>query len=150
METVRSATPWHLWVVGLLALMFTAFGGYDYTMSQLGDRDYIAAAMGPMGVDPDVALAHMEAFPLWMDFVWAIGVWGGVAGALLLLFRSRFAYPVLLMALVAFIVSNAYGIANPIPGMDPSAVFMPVAVIFVVMVGLVLYARAMRRRGVLR
>ena len=150
MDTVRTAAPWHLWVVGVLALLFTAFGGYDYTMSQLGDREYIAAAMGPMGVDPDAALAHMEAFPLWMDFVWAIGVWGGVAGALLLLFRSRYAYPVLLTAFVAFIVSNIYGIANPIPGMDPSAVLVPVAVIFVVMLGLVFYARAMRRRGVLR
>jgi hypothetical protein len=30
-------TPWHLWVVGILSLLWNAFGGYDYTMTQLRD-----------------------------------------------------------------------------------------------------------------
>ena len=146
----RVDTPWHLWVVGIAALLFTAFGGYDYTMTQLGDRDYIEAMMGPMGVETDTALAYFEAFPIWMEVVWAIGVWGAAAGAVLLLLRRRLAYPVLIVSFAAFVISNLHGFANPIPGMDPTATLLPVAVIFVVMLGLILYTREMRRRGVLR
>ena len=151
MKTVRPATPWHLWVIGIVALLFTSYGCYDYYMTQIGNREYIAAAMGPMGIDTDEALRYFEAFPIWMEFVWAIGVWGGLAGALLLLIRSRFAYPVWVVSLVAFVVSNVYGMANPIPGMrDPSMMYVMVAVIFAVMLGLTFYARRMTAAGVLR
>ncbi|KLE33870.1 hypothetical protein [Aurantiacibacter luteus] len=148
---VRASAPWHLWLVGLLALLFTALGGYDYTMSQLGDRDYIASVLGGTGVDIDTAVAYFAGFPLWMDIVWAIGVWGAVAASVLLLLRSRLAFPVFAVSLAAFLVSNIYGLANPLPGMaNNAATYGPVAVVFVVMVFFTLYARAMARRGVLR
>lgn len=147
----RPATPWHLWLIGILALLFTLFGGYDYYMSQIGDRAYIEAAVGGMGIDVDAAVDYFANFPLWMDLVWAIGVWGGVAGAVLLLLRSRFAFPVWLVSLIALVVSNAYGFINPIPGItDPRPTYMAIAVVFVIMLALTLYARAMAKRGVLR
>ena len=143
--------PWHLWVVGLLALLFTLFGAYDYTMSQMGDREYIAAAMEPMGVNADDAVAYFSSFPLWADFVWAMGVWGGVAGAVLLALRSRFAVPAFIVSLVGLLLSNAYSLSNPIAGMADSAVpYVAVVVIAAVMVALTIYAHRMRRRGVLR
>ena len=139
--------PWHLWVVGLLGLLFTLFGAYDYTMSQLGDRDYIAAAMEPMGVNADDAVAYFSGFPLWADFVWALGVWGAV----LLLLRSRFAVPAFIVSLVELVLSNAYSLTNPMEGMtDSAATYVAVAVVAAVMVALTVYARRMRRRGVLR
>ena len=143
--------PWHLWVVGLLGLLFTLFGAYDYTMSQLGDRDYIAAAMEPMGVNADDAVAYFSGFPLWADFVWALGVWGAVAGAVLLLLRSRFAVPAFIVSLVGLVLSNAYSLTNPMEGMtDSAATYVAVAVVAAVMVALTVYAHRMRRRGVLR
>ncbi|GGD56550.1 hypothetical protein GRI62_02715 [Erythrobacter arachoides] len=149
-EPLREPAPWHLWPVGLLALLFTAFGGYDYVMSQLGDRDYMAAVTGGMGVDVDVAVAYFAGFPLWLDFAWAIGVWGAVAGSILLLRRRRWAVPAFAVSLVAFVVTNSYGIANPLPGMQINAMTLgPVLAVFVVLLLLTLYARAMARRGVL-
>ncbi len=147
----QADTPWHLWVVGALALLFTAFGGYDYTMSQMGDREYIAAAVGGMGIDVDAAVEYFSTFPLWMDFVWAIGVWGGVLGAVLLLLRNRLAFPVWAVSLAALVVSNIYGFIEPIPGItDPTPTYAAIAIVFVVMLALTLYARAMAARGVLR
>ncbi len=29
----RGATPWHLWAIGGLSLLWNAFGTYDYVMS---------------------------------------------------------------------------------------------------------------------
>lgn len=146
-----TATPWHLWVVGAIALIFTAFGGYDYTMSQMGDREYIAAAVGGMGIDVDAAVEYFANFPLWMDFVWAIGVWGGVLGAVLLLLRNKLAFPVWVTSLAALVISNIYGFVDPIPGVtDPTPTYIAIAIVFAVMLCLTLYARAMAAKGVLR
>ena len=148
--TDRVSAPWHLWVVGVVALLFTLFGGYDYTMSQLGDRAYIESAVGGMGIDVDAAVTYFSSFPLWMDMVWAIGVWGGVAGAVLLLARNRLAFPVWLVSLAALVISNAYGFIEPLPGItDPTPTYLAIATVFVTMLLLTLYARAMARRGVL-
>ena len=146
-----AAVPWHLWVVGVLALMFTAFGAYDYVMSQLGDRAYIGAAVEPMGIDTDVAVTYFSSFPFWADFIWAIGVWGAVAGSLLLLARRAWAYPAYLASLLGLVGSNAYGVANPVPGMtDSSMSYAMIAVVFAIMVALAVYARTQREQGVLR
>lgn len=150
-ESAEGATPWHLWVVGILAVMFTAFGAYDYVMSQVGDRAYIGAAVEPFGIDTDVAVAYFSSFPFWADFIWAIGVWGAVAGSLLLLARRAWAYPAYLASLAGLIGSNVYGIANPVPGMtDSSMTYAMIAVVFAVMVALAVYARTQRENGVLR
>ncbi|WAT19013.1 hypothetical protein OZN62_05455 [Aurantiacibacter sp. MUD11] len=147
----RPATPWHLWLIAILAVLFTLFGCYDYYMSQIGDREYIEAAVGGMGIDVDAAVVYFANFPLWMDLVWAIGVWGGLAGAALLLLRSRFAYPVWAVSLLALIVSNIYGFIEPIPGItDPRPTYMAIAMVFIIMLLLTLYARAMAKKGVLR
>ena len=29
-------TPWHLWVVGVLTLLWNSVGGFSYTMTRLG------------------------------------------------------------------------------------------------------------------
>lgn len=34
----RVATPWHLWVVGVVAVLWNAFGCWDYTMTHLKGR----------------------------------------------------------------------------------------------------------------
>ena len=100
------SAPWHLWVVGVLAVMFTAFGAYDYVMSQLGDRAYIGAMVEPAGIETEVAVAYFSSFPFWADLVWAIGVWGAVAGSLLLLARRAWAYPAYLASLAGLVASN--------------------------------------------
>lgn len=147
----RVPVPWHLWLVGAFALLFTAFGGYDYYMSQIGDRAYIEAAVAPFGIDTDAAVEYFSTFPFWLDLVWAIGVWGGVLGSILLLLRKRIAYPCYAVSLAALVVSNVYGFVNPMPGMtDPGATLIAVAVVFTVMLALTFYARAMGRKGALR
>jgi hypothetical protein len=142
--------PWHLWVIGVLALMFTAFGAYDYLMSQLGDRAYIGAMVKPFGIDTDVGVAYFSSFPLCADFVWAIGVWGAVGGSILLLARRAWAYPAYLASLAGLVASNGYAVIHPVPGMtDSSMSYATIAVVGAVMVALTLYARTQKDRGVL-
>ncbi|MBA3270972.1 MAG: hypothetical protein H0T71_10715, partial [Acidobacteria bacterium] len=37
-------TPWHLWLVGVLAALFNAIGAFDYVMSLAQGSSYMANA----------------------------------------------------------------------------------------------------------
>ncbi len=138
------ATPRHLWVVGLLALLWNGAGAFDYVMTESRNAAYLESFTGEQ-------LAYFASFPAWMIACWALAVWGGVAGSVLLLRRKRLAVPVFAASLAAMVIVSVYnfGLSNglAIMGRD-AAVFS--AVIFVVAVALLLYARWLARRGVLR
>ena len=74
-QAVSARAPAHLWIVGILSLLWTSFGAYDYTMSNMRS----AAYLGKMG-DPAVILAWMDSMPLYAKVGWALGVWAAVLG----------------------------------------------------------------------
>jgi hypothetical protein len=104
-------------------------------------------------VDPNAMLAWVDAFPLYAQFGWGLGVWGGLLGSLLLLMRNRWAVLAFGLSLVGAILGLGYQIvaAPPLPGAegDPMMEVIPY-VIIAIAIGLFLYARAMRAKGVLR
>ncbi len=153
MESVatRASAPWHLWVVGVLSLLWNAFGGYDYIMSQTRNLAYMRAMTEPYGFDAQVAVGYFDSFPIWADTAWAIGVWGSVLGSLLLLGRSRYAFHAFLASLMGLLATMAYQLANPMPGLTDSGLAVGMSVLIaVVIVLLAWYVRAMTRYGVLR
>src|SRR3546814_16652880 len=75
-------TPWHLWAVGIVSLLWNAFGAFDYVMTKLRNPEYMAA------FTPEQQ-SFFYSFPLWANVGWALGVWGSVLGSVLLLGRSR-------------------------------------------------------------
>ena len=139
----RPATPWHFWLVTLLALLWNGFGGYDYTMSHLEGEAYYRQ----MGMS-EAVIGAMRSYPVWMHAVWAVGVWGSVLGSLLLLSRSRWAFLAFAVSTLGAVGSLAYNLVTP--GM--AEVMSPVmpAVIVVICLGFVWYAKVMTKRGVLR
>ena len=83
-------TPWHLWVIGIVALLWNLVGAYDYLMTQTENAAY-------MGRFTAEQLEYWYGFPTWVVASWAIAVWGGVLGAVLLLLKKRLAAPVFLV-----------------------------------------------------
>lgn len=147
MATAQPApTPKHLWAIGILSLLWNAFGAYDYAMSHIGGLAYFES----MGLDA-AAFAWFEAFPAWATAAWAIGVWVSVAGAILLLLRSRYAAPAFLLSLLGSLVSFAYQFTSDRPAsmQGGAAAVMPV-VILILIVGQWYYARRQAAAGVLR
>ena len=120
-EAVSTRTPVHLWIVGILSLLWSCFGAYDYVMSHMRDTHYIASAMP--GVDPTAALAWMDAFPIYAKVGWALGVWGGLLGAILLLIRSRYALWAFALSMIGIVLSIGYQlVAGPkLPGAPQGA-----------------------------
>ena len=140
---MTTATPWHLWAVGGLALLWNGFGGYDYVMTQTANAAYLAQ------YTPEQR-AYFDSFPMWMEAVWAIGVWGGVLGSVLLLMRSKWAFHAFLASLVAFAVSVVYGQTSGGAAVMGTTGMIFSAVIFLLGLGFVMYSRMMSRKGVLR
>ena len=144
-------TPIHLWIVGGLATLWNCFGAYDYTMTRMRDTDYLAKMMPT--VDPNATLAWVDSFPIWAQAGWALGVWAGLAGGVLLLLRSRWAVWALGLSMVGAVLGLGYQIvaAPPLAGVGEDMMFkvMPYVIILVTL-ALFLYARAMEKRGVLR
>ena len=142
--------PMHLWIVGILSLLWGAFGAYDYLMTRMRNTDYLASMMPD--ADPQAVLAWVDAFPTWAQFGWGLGVWMGLLGAVLLLVRSQYAFWAFALSFIGAILGLGYQLAAapPMPGMEgPMATLMPIVIILVA-AGLTLYARAQRASGVLR
>ena len=140
----RAATvPKHLWIIGVLTLLWNLMGAYDYLMTQTRNAAYLAKF-------DQAQLDYYFGFPVWVEAFWALAVWGGVLGSILLLLRKRLAVPVFLVSLVSMVVTavHNFGFYDAMEMMGTSGFLFTVA-IFLVALGLWLYARAMRNRRVL-
>jgi hypothetical protein len=142
---MESRTPVHLWIVAALATIWNAFGCFDYLMTQTRNEQYLAHFTDPQRV-------YFDSFPLWMEFAWAFGVWGGLAGSLLLLARSRHAVAAFGLSLAGLAASTVYQyvLNSPPEDMMTGAMIGMNVVIWIVAIALLVYAVRMRRNGVLR
>jgi hypothetical protein len=90
----------------------------------------------------------MEARPLWMVAAYAIAVWVGLAGSILLLMRRKIAEPLLLVSLIAAVLTFApYAIvpkvSNLVSTNDIAVAFVVVAITWTIY----WFARHSRQRG---
>ena len=144
----RAATPWHLWLVGLLSLAWNGYGAFDYIQTTTRGEAYMrAAGMG------DEMIAYYTAMPTWMYVPWTLGVWGAVIGSLLLLARSRWAVHAFALSLIGAAISLVYSkFINPPPALPPQLAMMEWMpyVIALIAAFLAWYAWTMAKKGVLR
>ncbi len=149
-EAVSARTPAHLWIVGILSLLWSCFGAYDYVMTRMHNMDYLKSSMP--GVDPQVALDWIDGMPMFAQFGWALGVWSGLLGSLLLLMRSRFAVWAFAASMLGIVLGIGYQLvaAPPLPGASGTMYQVMPYVIIVVGVALLAFSQAMARKGVLR
>jgi hypothetical protein len=60
-----SRAPWHLWVVGVLTLLWNGFGVYDFTMSLTQGEPYLRS----MGMS-DAQITYFNGMPSWTWVAW--------------------------------------------------------------------------------
>lgn len=109
------------WAVAGLALLWNAFGAYLYTMANLGEPSVTAGA-------PQEMLDYMAAMPLWAHAGWAIGIWGSLAGALLMLARSRHAVSAFAVSIAGALVSYAaQAMAGVLTLVEPAVILSVIA-----------------------
>lgn len=64
---LNGSSPRHVWVVGGLALLWSAMGAFDYLATQLEWEFY-------MGQFTEEQLAYFYGFPAWTVAAWALAV----------------------------------------------------------------------------
>jgi hypothetical protein len=142
--TSNVRTPWHLWVVGIFAFLWSGMGAFDYLMTETQAEWY-------MGNFTPEQLEFFYGFPAWLVAFWALAVWGGVLGGILLLLRKKLAVPVFLVSFLCMVVTTIrnYGFANGFEVMGGAGAAAFSLLIFVFALLFYLYARSMRDKGVL-
>jgi hypothetical protein len=143
--TAKVNTPWHLWVTGTLALLWNCVGAFDYVMTQMRNASYLSS------FTPE-QLAYVDSFPKWVVATWALSVWGGVVGSILLLLRKRLAVPVFAISLAAMVPTffYYYVLTDSLAVMGGVGGLLFTGVVVVVGIALLVYARNLASKGLLR
>lgn len=144
MNGTLARTPMHLWIVGALSLLWNSFGCYDYFMTQTRNAAYLAQF-------PPEVLTIIDSFPVWASAAWAFGVWGSLAGSVLLLLRSRHAVTAFAVSLAGLAISTLYQLSVDLPAsMTGGSMMLMYVLIWGALIAFLIYSLRMRRAGVLR
>jgi hypothetical protein len=131
--------PWHVWVVGIVSLLWDGSGAYTI----------VAAQHQAITLKPDEA-AYYAAQAGWFVILVNLGLATALLGGLGLMLRKRWAAWAFAISLAAILFGDAYDLA-----MGTSRVYANNAAAFVTALIAVLaalqlwYAAAMAKRGVL-
>ncbi|WP_447752092.1 hypothetical protein [Sphingopyxis fribergensis] len=139
-------TPWHLWVIGGLSLIWNAFPAVDFTLTNMQNAAWLSQYN-------EEQKAFVLATPAWSNICWALGGFGSLLGSILLLARSRHAVSAFLVSAVGLLGVTYYQLVQNGDALKKLLGDVPLYVnitIWVILLALIFYARAMKARGVLR
>lgn len=145
MDTPVSArTGWAYWTISVVSLLWNSFGAFDYTMTNIRDPGYLAQF-------PPEMMPVIDAFPAWVTMAWALGVWGALAGSILLVARSRLAVYAFAVSLAGLAASTIHQLGIEMPAsMTTAQMRAMTAMIWAGALFFLWYAARQRKAGVLR
>ena len=90
---------WSFWLIGAIALLWNVMGTINFIVQ----------------LNPEMIAAYRESEraiiadrPVWATAAFALAVFGGAIGGLLLLLKRRIAYPVFIASLLGVVVTMMY------------------------------------------
>lgn len=124
MTNEQSKPATWFWVVSVVALVWNAMGVVAY----LGTVMMTPEAREAM-TEPQRAL--LDATPAWATGAFALAVWGGTLGSLLLVLRKKLATTVLIVSFAGILVQmfHAFALSNSIEVYGPGGMIMPIMVL---------------------
>lgn len=135
--------PWHFWLIGLAALLWNGFGCFDYFMTRSHNAAYLAQF-------PPGMIAWLDSAPLYASIGWGLGVWGALAGAVLLLLRRALAVWAFALSMLGLALSSAWQHLLSTPPAMPPGTNVIAGVIWIIAIGLLYYSWRAKARGWLR
>ena len=98
-EKTGGGIHWSFWVISAAALIWNVMGDMSYLMQANSDA---------LARYPEAARALVESRPAWATGAFAIAVFGGTLGCLLLLLKNSAAYYLFVASLIGVIVTNIH------------------------------------------
>lgn len=137
--------PWHLWLVGLLMVVWNALSCYSHVMTLTQNAAYFRAG----GITPEMA-AYLAAVPAWYVVAWTIAVWGGLIASVGLLKRKSWTVWWFAASQLAMIINSVWTLLNPAAKVLGRVGSISAIVLIILGAFLVLYSMRLKQRGVLR
>lgn len=116
------------WILGVLFLLWNAFGCFIYVMDKMMND---AALLEYYKENGQAMLDARHAYPAWATAAYAIAVWGGLLAAILYLLRKGLSVKLFALSLIAAAICFIPTFTNPTvkAGGGESYWVMPVIVI---------------------
>ena len=95
---MRKPSIW-FWVIGVMLLIWNAFGCYMYVVDKTVSDERYAELYGA------AVAATRDVYPAWATAGYAVGVWGALLATVLLLLRKTLAAPLYVLSLLGAVAS---------------------------------------------
>ncbi len=144
MNIAKAKLPTWFWIIAVLGLAWNVFGAVQFIASvRATEADLLAQGMTP------AQASVMLGYPVWMTVMFAVGVFGGVVGCVLLLLRSAWAVPVFLASLVGYILLYIGDIVHGVFAALGTPQIAVLTLVVLIAAGLLWAARHFRKSGAL-
>lgn len=132
-----SKPPVWFWVASVLALLWNLMGVGAYLAQAFMTPEALQAL-------PEDQQQLIASTPVWATAAFAIAVWGGLLGSLMLLLRKKLAYTVLIISFVGVLIQmfHSFFISNSIEVYGPGGLVMPIMILLFGIFLIVLAKRA--------
>jgi len=139
---MRSKPPTSFWLISGVALLWNLMGVGAYLNQAFMSPEALATMT-------EGQQALFNSTPSWVTACFAVAVWFGFAGCVLLLFRKKLAVPVFILSLLGalgqniyfFLMTNAMEVYGPL-----EAIVLP-ALVVIVALFLIWYSKQSARKG---
>jgi hypothetical protein len=134
-EKVQDAIPRSFWIISGVALVWNLVGVAAYVAQVTMTEDALMAL-------PEAESMLYENIPAWATGAFAVAVFGGALGSLLMLLRKSWAIPVFIASLAGILVQtyHSFFVARSIEVYGPGGLVMP-GMILIIALLLVWYSR---------
>lgn len=114
------------WVISGIALFWNVLGVMAYLAQAFMSEETLQSL-------PEAEQAIYQDVPAWATAAFALAVWGGAIGCLLLLLRKRWAKIILVISLMGIIVQMIYNVflSKSLEVYGPGGLIMPILVVFI-------------------
>jgi hypothetical protein len=143
MTSANTPAIW-FWIISAIALLWNLMGVMAYIAQVTMSTETLQAL-------PENERALYESAPAWATAAFAIAVWGGTLGSILLLMRRKWATAVLIVSFIGIVVQmiHSFFISNSFEVYGPGGLVMPV-MILVFGAGLIWLSRKATANGWLK
>ena len=130
-------------IIGIVALIWNLMGVFAYLQQAYMTAEDLAAL-------PLDQQALYENVPAWVTAAFALAVFGGALGCILLLLRKKLATFVLIISFISILAQMSYNffISKAMEVYGPGEMIMP-AMVIIVGAFLVWYSKKMQTQGIL-
>jgi len=139
-DEIASRVHWSFWVIGAVALIWNVLGSANYLMQM--NSELVATL-------PDTHRAIIEGRPAWATGGFAIAVFGGALGGLLLLLRKSVAMYLFIASLLGTILTmiHSVDVARTTIDFSPQEIVIMILMPLLVAAFLIWYSKLVEIKG---